>query len=104
LVLLGSPGVLVGSAHGLGMSGHHVYVGEAPFDPVADLGAFGRDPGDPEFGAIRVRANGPPGVPWGDYLLTPHSHYFDPGSESLRNVARVVVGRGSDATHPGVPA
>jgi pimeloyl-ACP methyl ester carboxylesterase len=104
LVLLGSPGVLADDVSRLGMAGHHVYVGEAALDPVADLGVFGRDPGDPAFGATRIRADAAPGLPWPDHLLAAHSHYFDPGSESLRNIARVVVGRGVDATRPGVPA
>ena len=30
-----------------------------------------------------------------------HSHYFDSGSESLRNITRVVVGRGAEVTLAG---
>jgi pimeloyl-ACP methyl ester carboxylesterase len=99
LVLLGSPGVLADRVDRLGFSGRRVYVGEAALDPVADLGVFGRDPGDPQFGATRIRADAPPGAPWPD-RVTAHSHYFDARSESLRNIARVVVGRGSDVTRP----
>ena len=104
LVLLGSPGVLADRVGELGLSGRRVYVGEAPFDPVADLGAFGADPGDAAFGATPVRADPPPGLPLPARLTEAHSHYFDPGSESLRNVARVVVGHGSAVTHPGEAA
>jgi pimeloyl-ACP methyl ester carboxylesterase len=100
LVLLGSPGVLADDVSQLGMSGRRVYVGEAPFDPVADLGAFGADPGDPGFGATAIKADPEPGLCWPERLSGAHSRYFDPGSESLRNVARVVVGRGSAATRP----
>jgi hypothetical protein len=104
LVLLGSPGVLADHVGRLGLSGHRVYVGEATLDPIADLGVFGADPGDRRFGATRIRADAAPGLPWPDELVAAHSHYFDPGSESLRNVARVVVGRGSDVTRPGMAA
>jgi Alpha/beta hydrolase len=104
LVLLGSPGVLADDVASLGLAGRHVYVGEAALDPVADLGAFGRDPGDAAFGATRIRVDAPPRISWRDRLLAAHSQYFDPGSESLRNIARVVVGRGSDASRPGMPA
>jgi pimeloyl-ACP methyl ester carboxylesterase len=102
LVLLGSPGVFADRVDRLGLSGHRVYVGEAALDPVADLGAFGRDPGDRRFGATRIRVDPAPGAPWPDQVITAHSRYFDPRSESLRNIARVVVGRGSDVTRPGV--
>ncbi len=101
LVLLGSPGVLADRVDRLGLNGHRVYVGEAALDPVADLGAFGRDPGDRPFGATRIRVDAAPGAPWPEQVITAHSHYFDPRSESLRNIARVVVGRGSDVTRPG---
>jgi pimeloyl-ACP methyl ester carboxylesterase len=104
LVLLGSPGVLADDVGELGLSGRRVYVGEAPFDPVADLGAFGADPGDAGFGATPVRADPAPGLSWPARLAEAHSHYFDPGSESLRNVARVVVGHGAAVTHPGQAA
>jgi hypothetical protein len=99
-VFLGSPGVLAEDVSELDLSGRRVYVGEAPFDPVADLGALGPDPGDPGFGATPVRADPAPGLPWPVRLTQGHSHYLDPGSESLRNVARVVVGHGAAVTHP----
>lgn len=103
LVLLGSPGVLADDVRGLGRGRDHVFVGEATFDPVADLGAFGADPGAPEFGATRIRADPAPGSGWEDRLSGgDHSRYFDAGSESLRNVARVVVGRGADTTRVDV--
>ena len=101
LVLLGSPGVLADRVGELGLSGRHTYVGEAALDPIADTGVFGADPGDRSFGATRIRVDAAPGRPWPDAIIAAHSHYFDPGSESLRNIARVVVGRGSDVTRPG---
>jgi hypothetical protein len=101
LVLLGSPGVLADRVGQLGLGGHHAYVGEAALDPIADTGIFGADPGDRAFGATRIRVDAALGRPWTDRVLAAHSHYFDPGSESLRNIARVAVGRGSDVTRPG---
>jgi pimeloyl-ACP methyl ester carboxylesterase len=99
LVLLGSPGALVDDVEELGRPRGHVFVGEAALDAVADLGVFGADPGDPGFGATRIRADPGPEVSWRDRLSGgDHSHYFDAGSESLRNVARVVVGRPGDLT------
>jgi hypothetical protein len=101
VVLLGSPGVLADRVGQLGLGGRHAYVGEAAFDPIADTGIFGADPGDRGFDATRIRVDAAPERPWPDRVLAAHSHYFDPGSESLRNIARVVVGRGSDVTRPG---
>jgi hypothetical protein len=101
LVLLGSPGVLADGVEDLHHRPERVYVGEARFDPIADLGAFGADPGDAEFGAIRIAAEPGPDVPWTERVSGGHhSHYYDPDSESLRNVARIVVGRGADTTRP----
>lgn len=101
LVLLGSPGVLADDVADLGFGRDHVFVGEAAFDPVADLSAFGADPGDPGFGATRIRADPGPDVSWRERLSGGHhSHYYDADSESLRNIARIVVGRGADVTRP----
>ena len=101
LVLLGSPGMLADRVGQLGINGHHAYVGEAALDPIADTGVFGADPGDRGFGATRIRVDPAPERPWPDRIFAAHSQYFDPGSESLRNIARVAVGRGSDVTRPG---
>lgn len=98
LVLVGSPGVLAHDVSRLGMPGRRVWVEEAALDLVADLGAFGTDPGDRGFGATRMRADPAPGVSPAEQLRRAHSRYFDPGSESLRNIARVVVGRDADVT------
>jgi pimeloyl-ACP methyl ester carboxylesterase len=98
LVLVGSPGVLAENVSRLGMPGRRVWVEETALDPVADLGAFGTDPGDRGFGATRMRTDPRPGLSPAEQLLRAHSRYFDPGSESLRNIARVVVGHDSDVT------
>lgn len=99
LVLLGSPGAMAEHVDELSRGRGRVFAGEARYDLVADLGAFGADPGDAGFGATRIRADPGPEVPWTERVSGgDHSHYFDTGSESLRNVARVVVGRGADVT------
>ncbi len=102
LVLLGSPGAMAEQVDQLGRGRGRVFVGEARYDLVADLGAFGADPGDARFGATRIRADPGGEVPWTERVSGgDHSHYFDTGSDSLRNVARVVVGRGADVTLAG---
>ncbi len=102
LVLLGSPGAMAEHVDQLSVPRGRVFVGEAPYDLVADLGAFGADPGDVSFGATRIRAVPGPEVSWRDRLSGgDHSHYFDSGSESLRNITRVVVGRGAEVTLAG---
>ena len=60
-------------------------------DPVSYLDWFGADPTHRDFGAIRFRAED---VTRNGSRLDPadHSKYFDASSESLANVARVVVG------------
>jgi pimeloyl-ACP methyl ester carboxylesterase len=99
LVLLGSPGALADHVGELSRPQGHVFVGEATFDVVADMGVFGADPGDAGFGATRIRADPGPEVSLRERLSGgDHSHYFDARSESLHNVARVVVGRGGDVT------
>ena len=101
LVLIGSPGVLADRVGELNHPPSRVYVGEARFDPIADLGAFGGDPGDASFGATRIGAEPGPGLRWTDRLSGgDHGHYYDPDSVSLRNMARIVVGRGAEVSRP----
>jgi hypothetical protein len=45
-----------------------------------------------------MRSDPRPGLSAAEQLLRAHSRYFDPGSESLRNIARVVAGRDADVT------
>ena len=48
LIFLGSPGA--GARHASELEVKSVWVGEAPDDPVADLGIYGADPSDAKFG------------------------------------------------------
>ncbi|MET8980751.1 alpha/beta hydrolase [Streptomyces sp. NPDC004539] len=97
LVLLGSPGTGADSASGLGTRAR-VWAARGADDWVADVPhtsadlfgttiGFGRDPVSPAFGA-QVFAAGDGG----------HSDYFTPGSVSLANLARIVLGESTEVT------
>jgi len=98
LVLVGSPGTGADSAAGLRTSarvwaarGADDWVGDVPHvsaDLFGTTVGFGTDPVSPEFGA-RVFAAGAGG----------HSDYFSPGSASLANLARIVLGETTEVTH-----
>lgn len=90
-VLVGSPGPNVETARELGLPSGHVFVGASSRDPVSYLDRFGADPTHEDFGAYRFQAED---VTRNRYMLdvADHSKYFDPKSESLANIVRVVVG------------
>lgn len=113
LILVGSPGVGVDSFAGLDMSGKHVWAGQAAWDEVPDLppwnpldwgrgvSHFGTNPASPAFGAEDFQVAS--GSPWPPFSA--HSSYWDPGSTSLRNMARIVDGQyGSVSLTPGSDA
>jgi hypothetical protein len=83
VVLLGSPGVGAPDADHLPLDGAGVYAERAPLDGVAMSEAFGPDPADPRFGAVRLATGDAVG----------HAAYFDPGTIALANVAAVVTQR-----------
>lgn len=97
LVLIGSPGTGAGSAAELGSAakvwaarGDGDWIANVPHTRAELLGTtvgFGTDPVSPAFGA-RVFTAGEGG----------HSDYFRPGTESLRNLARIVLGATSEVT------
>jgi hypothetical protein len=75
----------VASADDLNVDRHHVWVGAAPDDPVANwLSGYshGRDPASTDFGANRYHVN-----------THGHSGYWDPKSESLLNQGRIIAGK-----------
>lgn len=106
LVFVGSPGVGgdTHSAADTGVAEGHVWAGANSRDPVADLSnhgwfnlgtlgglGLGDDPAEDDFGATRFQAesvNRP-----GHLSFDEHSRYFDHGSESLYNIARIVGGQ-----------
>ncbi|MBB4916940.1 alpha/beta hydrolase [Streptosporangium saharense] len=92
LVFVGSPGLGVDHARDLGVDPAHVWIGGAPDDFVAQIGAFGEDPYAPKFGARHFTVE-----PGG------HSAYWDDRSESLRNIGSVVVGEYESVKIPPAP-
>ncbi|MEU9900938.1 alpha/beta hydrolase [Streptomyces phaeochromogenes] len=98
LVLIGSPGTGVDSAARLHTKAR-VWAGRGGDDWIADVPharadlfgttvGFGTDPVSPAFGA-HVFAAGDGG----------HSDYLKPGSVSLANIARIVLGKTPEMTH-----
>ncbi len=89
VVVAGSPGIGFSRASQLdGQVFGMVAVLAAPGDPVAHLGAFGTEPDRPSFGAARLATNAP-----GRATRPGHANYFLAGSESLSNLAAVLLGR-----------
>jgi hypothetical protein len=98
IALIGSPGTGADSAAALhtparvwAARGSDDWVAEVPHVRIDVLGTtvgFGTDPISPAFGA-RVFAAGGGG----------HSDYFRPGSASLANLTRIVLGETSEVTH-----
>ncbi|QKZ24888.1 hypothetical protein HUT05_22230 [Streptomyces chartreusis] len=98
IALIGSPGTGVDTAGALhtrariwAARGGDDWVAEVPHIRIDVLGTtvgFGTDPMSPSFGA-RVFAAGEGG----------HSDYFRPGSPSLANLTRIVLGETSEVTH-----
>ncbi|WP_156688907.1 putative alpha/beta hydrolase [Mycobacterium sp. Marseille-P9652] len=125
-VLIGCPGT--DFAHGAGdlhLNGGQVYVGAASTDaiswigeagslppnvlnvalgePLGALAGLGTDPAHEGFGAVRFDAEvagSQSVVPW----FNDHSHYYDMGSESLRNMTEISTGHGNNLANEGMLA
>ena len=91
VVVAGSPGMTVDGLRELHVTQSHFFSERAPGDVVAELGVFGSAPTAPSFGGTRMHTNAP-----GHVAALAHSSYFEPGSEALENIARVVTGRYAD--------
>lgn len=100
LALVGAPGSPARSAADLSVPRGQVYVGEATLDGIATSGFFGTDPTSAAYGATQFATSG--GVdPVTHAVLGAalgHNAYFTPGSQSLRNIALVAIGRGAEVT------
>ncbi len=100
LALIGSPGSAAQTASTLSVRNDNVYVGEAAWDPVVNSAFYGSDPGSGAFGAKKMSVAG--GVdPITHRALTAsagHLGYFEPGSESMRNLALISLNQGSLVT------
>ena len=100
LALIGSPGSAAQTASDLSVRNDNVYVGEAAWDPVVNSAFYGSDPGSGAFGAKKMSVAG--GVdPITHRALTAsagHLGYFEPGSESMRNLALIGLNQGALVT------
>ncbi|MCJ0978979.1 alpha/beta hydrolase family protein [Rhodococcus sp. ARC_M12] len=99
-VALGSPGLGTHSVEDLRLPTGHVFAAEAGADVVADLGAFGRDPGVLD-GITLLATDGSDGL----IGSRGHSDYLTDGTTSAHNAALVVADRSEEAvirTRPGL--
>lgn len=96
LALIGSPGTAAATASALNVVGDNVFVGEAAWDQIEDTAFFGTDPGSASFGAHSFSVDGGTDPLTGVSLgaSTGHNAYLDDGSESMRNLALISLGRG----------
>jgi hypothetical protein len=121
---LGCPGTdLARNAADFHLDGGNVYVGSASTDPVSYVGTapeylhdylnrelgypigldagLGLDPAGDQFGSIRFDAEvvGRDGLDTND-----HSHYYDPGTESLRAMTHIATGESGQLADEGLLA
>jgi hypothetical protein len=96
LAVVGSPGSSAQSAKDLHVQDGNVFVGAAAWDPVPSSAWFGSDPASASYGARAMGTSGQTdpitGKPLGESVG--HNEYFDKGSESIRNLALIGIGRG----------
>ena len=80
----------VGARHVSELGVKSVWVGEAPDDPVADLGVYGADPSSTEFGAQNFYVER---ISYFPYSLKSHSSYWERESASIKNLGWLVTGQ-----------
>ena len=68
-----------------------MFVGASSRDPISYADRFGLDPTHERFGAVRFQAEDMTRNSW-RVDLDDHSKYFEPKTESLSNIAHIVVG------------
>lgn len=93
VVVAGSPGMTVDELRDLHIERSHFFAEQAPGDVIGELGIFGATPSSPSFGGTRMSTNAE-----GHPEVSAHSRYFEPESEALENVARVVTGEYDEVT------
>lgn len=96
LVVIGSPGSPARSVADLGVPDDRVWAGAADADPVPSTAVFGTSPTSPSFGAKKLGVAGGTDPITGAALAPAHLHtdYFAAGTESLRNIELIGIGRG----------
>ncbi|MDX8030034.1 alpha/beta hydrolase [Lentzea sp. BCCO 10_0856] len=100
IAFVGSPGVGASNVDQLSAGNGHVYVGGTEHDPVIQATSgdwFTKDgsstgPYDSSFGAKTFGTSGESGIGHA------HSSYYDKGSESLDNLAKIANGHGGDVS------
>jgi Alpha/beta hydrolase len=97
LVLVGTPGSSAQSAKDLHVAHTNVWVGAAAWDPVPTSAFFGSDPSAPSYGAKIMGVGGGTDAITGAKLgqSIGHNAYFDPGTESIRNMALIGIDHAS---------
>jgi hypothetical protein len=119
VVLIGCPGTdLARTAADFHLDGGHVYVGDASSDPVPQFSkipqglvpgmgltgnqvALGNDPAMDGYGSTRFKAEVPG---FNAKFWEDHSHYYQPGSESLFSMSDIVSGHGDALEHDQMTA
>lgn len=96
LVVVGSPGAPVQTAGDLAVRDGNVWVGAADLDPIASTALYGPSPAADAFGAHAFGVGGAVDPITGARLAASHLHtdYFADGTESLRNMELITIGRG----------
>ena len=96
LAIVGSPGSPARTAKQLKVANGNVWVGAAETDPVPQTGIFGSQPLSASYGAHRFGVDGATDPVSQSSLrgAVGHNDYFVSGTESLRNMVLIGIGRG----------
>ncbi|MEU2433653.1 alpha/beta hydrolase [Streptomyces sp. NPDC007861] len=100
LVLLGSPGTGLRAQH-LDTPSSNIFVAATDTDVVSMLDWFSIDPTHKKYGDVtRMKADYQWTLERGivENAVRAHTSYYDPGTESLANISRVVVGKPEEVT------
>lgn len=94
----GSPGIGTDDVADLGVPPGHLYSVEAPWDPIADIPAFGT-PNPEELDGVTNLSAREATLPGGRELVASsgHSDYLTDETTSQYNMALVVAGEGEEA-------
>ena len=96
LAIVGSPGSPARTAGQLNVTNGNVWVGAGQTDPVPQTGLFGSQPTSAAYGAHRFGVDGATDPVTGKAMdaVIGHDGYFVTGTESLRNMVLIGIGRG----------
>ena len=96
LAVVGSPGSPARTVGQLNVTNGNVWVGAGQTDPVPQTGLFGSQPTSAAYGAHRFGVDGATDPFTGKTMgaVVGHDGYFVTGTESLRNMVLIGIGRG----------